>query len=90
MNKLLAEAVRFLNGFIALLFVLVGAIGGRAGVAAATGGSADGGMILGAILGFIAAVLVCGVLATFIEIRNELVAIRSALQRNDAGGSGPR
>jgi hypothetical protein len=85
MNKLLAESVRFLNGLIALLLILMGALAGRVGAAGTTTGSAEAGMIVGAVLGFVVAVVVCGVLATFIEIRNELVAIRTALQRTDSG-----
>ena len=83
MNKLLAESVRFLNGLVAILLIVIGAMAGRIG-AAQSFGNPEGGMIIGALLGFIVAVMFCGLLATFIEIRNELVAIRQALARNDA------
>jgi hypothetical protein len=78
MNKLLAGAVRFLNGLLALLFVaggtLVGAeYGGRVG-------GQESGMIVGFIAGFAVALVVCGFLALFIEMRSELIKIRGILE----------
>jgi hypothetical protein len=83
MNRILAEGVRLLNGFIAFLLVAFGALAGALG--AETSGGSGVRVILGAILGFLVAIVVCGILATFIEIRSELVAIRQALARDDAG-----
>ena len=81
MNKLLAESIRVFNGFFAVILILVGvAIGAAAGRDSFSMGLAGG--ITGGILGFLAAVLFCGALALFIDIRNELVAIRAALERS--------
>lgn len=83
MNRILAEGVRLLNGFIAILLVVLGAVGGAVG--AQTAGGSGAGAVMGAILGFLLAVVICGILATFIEIRSELVAIRQALSRDNVG-----
>jgi hypothetical protein len=76
MNKLLAGAIRFLNGFFAVLFVIVGAVAG----ATFPQGSPTHALI-GAIVGFVVALLACGLLALFIEIRTELIRIREALEK---------
>ena len=74
MNKFLARIVGFLNGLLALLIILSGAAIGADQVG---GGSA--GLFLALIVGIVAAGVVCGLLAIFIEIRSELVKIRIAL-----------
>jgi hypothetical protein len=75
MNRLLAGAIRFLNGFLAIIFVIVGAVAG----ATFPQGSPTYALI-GAIVGFVVALLACGLLALFIEIRTELIKIREALE----------
>jgi uncharacterized membrane protein YczE len=73
-NKLLAGTVRFLNGVFAISFVVIGAIiGGTKGD--------PGYIIIGAAIGFIVAAFVCGILALVIDMRNELVKIREALEQ---------
>jgi drug/metabolite transporter (DMT)-like permease len=83
MNKLLAGAIRFLNGFVAVIFVIVGFVVGNVfsdrfsdvppGAASLT--------ILGAVMGFMVAVIACGLLALFIEMRTELIKIREILEK---------
>jgi hypothetical protein len=83
MNKLLAGAIRFLNGFVAVIFVIVGFVVGNVfsdrfsdvppGAARLT--------ILGAVMGFMVAVIACGLLALFIEMRTELIKIREILEK---------
>jgi hypothetical protein len=75
MNKVLAGAIRFLNGFIAIILVIVGAVVG----ATFPQGSPTYALI-GAIVGFVIALLACGLLALFIEIRTELIKIREVLE----------
>jgi membrane associated rhomboid family serine protease len=75
MNKVLAAAIRFLNGVIAIILVIVGAVVG----AAFPQGSPIYALI-GAIVGFVVALLACGLLALFIEIRTELIKIREVLE----------
>ena len=73
MNRLLAEGVKFLNAALAGIFVLVGTIAG--------GQRSEGYAIIGGVIGFAVAVMVCGLLALFIEIRSELIRIREALEK---------
>lgn len=82
MNRLLARSIGFLNVFIALILVLGGA--GLGAAVGQKGGSTGAGVVLGLIAGFIMAVLVCGVLALFIETLNELKKIRSDLESRSA------
>ncbi len=79
MNKMLVEAVSMINALLAVLFIGGGAI---AGLDYAGGG----GLFVGLLVGFLVAVAVCGILAIFIEIRNELISIRLAL----GGSSKPK
>ena len=75
MNSLLASIVGFLNAFLALFFVICGAVIGDS-----LNYQLDGmGLVSGLIVGAILAIVVCGVLAIFISMRNELMAIRRLL-----------
>ena len=76
MNRLLAGTVRLLNGFLAVALVIIGLVAG-----AGTSQNSAAGALLGAIIGFIVALLACGMLALFIEMRTELIRIRTALER---------
>ena len=77
MNSLLASIVGFLNGFLALVFIIGGAIIGHE-----FDYQLDGlGLVLGLVIGVIIAIVVCGVLAIFISMRNELMAIRRLLDK---------
>ncbi|MFC5385195.1 hypothetical protein ACFPLB_04345 [Aquamicrobium segne] len=76
MNRLLASSLNALNGLIALLIVFGGAFAGLYG----TDGSSMG-LILGAVGGFLVAVLACGVIAYLALIERHLAKI--------ADGSGP-
>ena len=80
MNSLLASIVGFLNGFLALLFIIGGAIIGDEYDPLLEGFGLEGlGLPLGLIIGVILAIVVCGILAIFVSMRNELMAIRRLL-----------
>jgi DNA integrity scanning protein DisA with diadenylate cyclase activity len=74
MNRLLAGTVRFLNGLLAIILVIAGAVVGSVYSHAL-------GFVLGGISGLVLAAIICGFLALVIEIRSELVRIREALER---------
>ncbi|HEY1299664.1 MAG TPA: hypothetical protein VGF07_04155 [Stellaceae bacterium] len=76
MNKLLAGAVRFLNGLLALVLIVAGA---AAGAALPHGSPAHA--VIGAGAGFVIALIFCGLLALFVEMRTELIKIRTALEQ---------
>lgn len=82
MNKFLASTVAWMNAILAIFIVV-------AGVAA--GGNAYGGegAVLGAIAGIVVAVLICGLLALVVDIRNELVLIRNELRAQTGRAGGP-
>ena len=74
MNRLLANIVGFLNGLLAFVFMIGGALIGHS--------QFDGmGLVLGLVTGIIFAIIICGVLAIFISMRNELITIRSLLNK---------
>jgi hypothetical protein len=77
MNRLLSGTVGFLNGLLAIILVVGGAVVGTAFIHAVVG------FVVGGILGLIVAAIICGFLALVIEIRNELVKIREALERSN-------
>jgi uncharacterized membrane protein len=81
MNRILARAVGLLNGLLAIIIILVGAILGAVSIHNVVG------FVVGGILGFIAAVIMCGVIALAIEIDSELIRIRETLERSDREGS---
>lgn len=70
MNRLLASSLNALNGLIAILIVFGGVLMGLYG----TNGSAMG-LILGAVGGFLVAVLACGVIAYLALIERHLAKI---------------
>ena len=77
MNNLLASIVGFFNGFLALLFIIGGAI-----IGISLDYQLNGmGLVLSLVVGGILAIVVCGVLAIFISMRNELIAIRRLLNK---------
>jgi hypothetical protein len=80
MNSFLARAVAVLNGVIAVILIIAGAVVGVASQNAF-------GLIFGIIVGFVAALVLCGVLALVTEIHAELIRIRIALERT--GGERP-
>jgi D-alanine-D-alanine ligase-like ATP-grasp enzyme len=73
MNSFLASIVGFLNGVLAIFFIIVGA-----GVGHNFYG--QDGLIVGLLVGLLVAILVCGVLAVFISMRSELIEIRRLLE----------
>jgi hypothetical protein len=79
MNRLLSGTVGILNGLLAIILVIGGAVIGTAFIHAVVG------FVLGGIIGLILAAIICGFLALLIEIRSELVRIREVLE-----GSNPR
>jgi uncharacterized membrane protein len=78
MNRLLSGTVGFLNGLLAIILVIGGAVSGTAFTHAVVG------FIVGGIIGLILAAIICGFLALVIEIRSELVRIREALERGNS------
>ncbi len=78
MNRMLAKTLAALNAFVAVIIVLAG---GAAGVAGAVDARAEPilGFIFGVIGGFAIAVVLCGLLAMLVVIRDELASIRVAL-----------
>jgi hypothetical protein len=78
MNTFLASIVGFLNGFLALIFIISGAVIGNA-LNHELGGM---GLVLGLVIGLVLAIVVCGVLAIFITMRNELTQIRRLLAKD--------
>ena len=74
MNKMLAGGLAAMNAFVAIILFAAGALGGYAGAGMF-------GLFVGLLVAGILAVVVCGVLAIFIEIHAELVLIREALTR---------
>jgi len=73
-NHFLARAVAVLNGLIAIILIGIGTFVGAFS-------RNPLGLVLGAIAGFIAALVLCGVLALAIQIHAELLKIRVALER---------
>jgi uncharacterized membrane protein len=82
MNRFLARSIGFYNSFLAVILVLGGVVIG-AGLGQYSGRTGVG-VVLGLIVGIIVAVIVCGVLALFIEMRHELIKIRSSLESRTA------
>lgn len=75
MNTFLANIVGFLNGVLALFFIIGGAVIGYD-----LNYQLEGmGLVFGLVIGLILAIVVCGVLAIFISMRNELTQIRYLL-----------
>jgi hypothetical protein len=79
MNRLLSSIVGFLNGFLALVFLINGASVGNS-LNDEMGGA---GIFVGIIGGFVVAIIFCGVLAVFISMRDELINIKQLLDRTD-------
>ena len=77
MNRMLSSIVGFLNGFLALAFLLIG-VGVGNTLNDEMGGA---GVFVGIIGGLVLAVLFCGVLAVFISMRDELINIRQLLEQ---------
>ena len=83
MNKILAGTIRFLNGLFAFVLVAGGtAIGAEYG--GVLGGEAAGAFV-GFLGGLVIALIICGFLALFIEIRSELIKIRGILEKKPQG-----
>jgi len=75
MNKMLAGGLAAMNAFVAVILIAAGALGGFAG------GGGMLGLFLGLLAGGLLAVIVCGILAIFIQMHAELILIREALYR---------
>ena len=83
MNKFLAGTIRFLNGLLAFVLIVGGASIG-AGYGMVLGGEAAGAFV-GFLGGLVIALIICGFLALFIEIRSELIKIRGILEKKPQG-----
>ena len=66
MNKFLSEGLSLINSFLAILITLFGGVFGYFFAGAI-------GVLAGLVGGFMVATLVCGILAVFLDIRDELV-----------------
>jgi hypothetical protein len=73
MNKLLAGSLSILNTFLAVAFVVAGATAGYLRF-----GDDPLPIWLGGGVGLVVAVVFCGLLAVFLDIRSELIALRKA------------
>lgn len=74
MNAFLAEIVRYCNALLAVTLIIGGAIIGEGmGVS----------WLVGLIVGFLLSVFLCGLLAIFISMRNELILIRQILSQEE-------
>jgi hypothetical protein len=78
MNRLLADAVGFINGFLAICIIAVGTLAG--GIAMGAGGA-----LLGFVAGSIVAIVACGLLAVAIDIRNTCIRSRISSHGKPAG-----
>ena len=77
MNELLARGVAFLNGLIAFVIIVVGTMSGTMELHLRV---LD--FVTGAILGFIVALIVRGLIALFIEMHDELIKIHRTLEQS--------
>ena len=71
MNKFLSEGLSLINSFLAILITLFGGVFGYNIFGYSFGGAI--GVLAGLVGGFMVATLVCGILAVFLDIRDELV-----------------
>ncbi len=86
MNSFIAKIFGILNAFLIFFLIIGGAIFGyqfNFYFADLLGFPVSGiwGLVIGLVIGVSVAVLVCGMLAIFISMRNELVEIRRLLDR---------
>ncbi|MDE8344095.1 MAG: hypothetical protein POG24_09780 [Acidocella sp.] len=79
MNKLLASLVSLLNGLLAISFVIVGGVSGEILGFKYGGQTLD--TLMGLVAGLVVAIIFCGLLALFIDMRRELIHIRKALEK---------
>jgi hypothetical protein len=79
MNRFMADALKAANGFAALVVIVLATLAGAAS-AERMDTSALGGAVAGLIIGFGLSVLVFGALALIIDIRSELIRIRTLLE----------
>jgi hypothetical protein len=75
MNKLLSQSLSYVNAFFAILII----IGSGFSAMFLANENHVLALILGILGGFIAAVLICGALAVFLNIRDELVLVNNFL-----------
>lgn len=79
MNRLLSSSLGVVNALLAVAIIAVGVRAGlEDGATMMVGGRVVGGIVGGA-LGVVAATLICGILATLIDIRNALRQILDEL-----------
>jgi len=69
-NRILANAVGYLNALVAIALIVTGSLI-----------FAPDNYLVGAIIGFIGALIVCGLIALFIDMRIELIQIREVLEK---------
>jgi hypothetical protein len=79
MNRFLADALKAANGLAALLVIVVATLAG-AGSSGRMNISTIAGGVMGLLIGTVISVLVFGALALIIDMRSELIRIRTALE----------
>ncbi len=78
MNRMLANGLSALNVLLAVAFIGIGALVGLSRL----GGL---GVLIGGVGGAALAVVVCGLLAVFLDMRGELIAIRKGTDAHNDG-----
>lgn len=81
MNRLLSSSLGIVNALLALAIIAIGVRTGLRNDAMMNLGQPIVGGIVGGVLGLIAATLVCGIIATLVDIRHALREILVELQR---------
>jgi hypothetical protein len=81
MNRLLSSGLAIVNALLAIGIIAVGVRSGLQENTAFMAGGKVAGALVGGVLGVVAATIVCGILATLIDIRNALREILDELQR---------
>jgi uncharacterized membrane protein YraQ (UPF0718 family) len=81
MNRLLSSSLGIVNALLALAIIAAGVRTGLRNDAMMNLGQPIVGGIIGGVLGLIAATLICGIIATLVDIRNALRVILIELLR---------
>ena len=74
MNRFLANAIARVNAFVAIIIITVSVVVGIASNNISV-------LLLSILCGVIGAIFTCGLIALFVDMRDELVQIRAILQK---------
>lgn len=87
-NRLLASILSAINALLALAIVVAGA--GFGSVWADSSGYSEGlGIVAGAVVGLLIAVMVCGLLAVLLDIRAGIKEVAHILKAHEIAAKGP-